>query len=227
MTDTLPFDTPLSSPLSLAVDAEHGGIRTVGCITFFLASVAAFFLFSLVLTGVLTLMVALLTGAGIAFLADYWMKRHWPSGRRLVVNDRSIHITQSDKIEMQVDASRQVNVLPWRFTVKRNGRVKKGWYVIALGLEQDEMLLPVYTFMPPERFEQLPFSDLFTALQREEKKEKAVMGSARELKQAGLQHRLQDAEKARSLLGAELTLEQFETYLHTLQTQFPQWMPQK
>jgi hypothetical protein len=227
MIDTLQSDPITHTPLSLPVDAEHSGIRTVGCFTFFAASVAAFFLFSLLLSGLLTLMLALLTGAAIAFLADYWMKRHWPSGRRLVVDQGAVQVMQNDKVEMTVDASRQVNVLPWRFTVKRNGRVKKGWYVIALGLEQDDLLLPVYTFASPDRFEELPLKSLFTALQREDKKEKGVTGSARELKQAGLQHRLQDAEKARSLMGAEVTIEQFETYLQTLQTQFPQWMPQK
>lgn len=229
MTDSIHAQTLAQPSLTLPVDPEHTGIRTVGCLTFIIATVGAFVLYSLLMpeAALLTGMLAALTGGVIAYFADAWMKRNWPSGRQLIIDDASIQIKQKDRVEMQVDPQRQVNVLPWRFTVKRNGRVKKGWYVIALGLEQDELLLPVYTFAPPERFEQLPLASHFTALQRENEKEATVTGSARELKEAGQQRRLHDAEKARGLLGAELTVEQFEVYLRALQEQFPQWMPQK
>jgi len=229
MTDAMPTETITQPSLSLPVDPEHGGIRTVGCLSFIFVTVAAFFIYSMMIPDgpLLTGMLALLTGAFVAYMADAWMKRHWPSGRQLLVDDTAIQVKQYNKVEMQVDPQRQVNVLPWRFTVKRSGRVKKGWYVVALGLEQDEMLLPVYAFAPPERFEELPLASLFTTLQKEEKKEASVTGSARELKAAGQQRRLHDAEKARGLLGAELTIDQFETYLRELQKQFPHWMPQK
>lgn len=229
MTDITHSDSAPQPSLSVPVDPEHSGIRTVGCLSFIFASVAAFLLYSVILTdaGLLNLMLALLTAGLVAFMADAWMKRHWPSGRHLLVDNANIQVNQYDKVEMRVDPQRQVNVLPWRFTVKRNGRVKKGWYVVALGLEQDEMLLPVYTFAPPERFEQLPLASHFTTLQKEDQKEVSVTGSARELKAAGQQRRLHDAEKARGLLGAEVTIDQFEAYLHVLQKQFPHWMPQK
>ena len=229
MTDVLQSEITTQPSLSLPVDPEHSGIRTVGCLSFLLVTGAAFFLYSIILSDAALLngMLALLTGAFVAYMADSWMKRHWPSGRKLLVDEATIQVNQYDKIEISVDPQQQVNVLPWRFTVKRNGRVKKGWYVIALGLEQDEMLLPIYTFAPPERFEQLPLASHFTALQKDDKKEASVTGSVRELKAAGQQRRLHDAEMARGLLGAELTIDQFETYLHTLQKQFPHWMPQK
>jgi hypothetical protein len=229
MTDGIQSQVISQPSLSLPVDPEHNGIRTVGCMAFILVTVAAFALYSIILgeAQLLNGMLALLTGALVAYFADAWMKRHWPSGRQLQIDDAAIQIRQYDRVEMQVDPQRQVNVLSWRFTVKRNGRVKKGWYVVALGLEQDELLLPVYTFAPPDRFEQLPLSAHFTALQKEDKKEASVTGSARELKAAGQQRRLHDAEKARSLMGAELTIDQFETYVKALQQQFPQWMPQK
>lgn len=229
MTDASLPNPITDTPLSLPVDPEHGGIRAVGCLTFFLTSGAAFMVLGVVLAqaALLNVLLALLVGAFIAYLVDQWLKGHWPSGRRLLVDDTTVQVMQRDKVELSVDPQRQVNVLPWRFTVRRNGRVKKGWYVIALGLEQDDMLLPVYTFAPPERFETLPLADHFTALQREDKKEANVTGSARELKAAGQQRRLHEAEKARGILGAEVTIDQFETYLRTLQAKFPQWMPQK
>jgi hypothetical protein len=229
MTDGIQSQVISQPSLSLPADPEHSGIRTVGCLAFILVTVAAFALYSIILgeAQLLNGMLALLTGALVAYFADAWMKRHWPSGRQLQIDDAAIQIRQYDRVEMQVDPQRQVNVLPWRFTVKRNGRVKKGWYVVALGLEQDELLLAVYTFAPPDRFEQLPLAGHFTALQKEDKKEASVTGSARELKAAGQQRRLHDAEKARSLMGAELTIDQFETYVKALQQQFPQWMPQK
>lgn len=220
--------TSSSSPLTFPVDPEHSGIRVVGCFTFFLFSGAAFLLYSKLLpdAALVNLLLALLSGAFIAYVADAAMKRSWPSGRRLVIDGNAIQVMQHNKIEMRVDAERQVNIMPWRFTVRRNGRARKGWYVIALGLEQDEMLLPVYTFAPPERFEALPLADHFTALQRDDKKEVAT-GSARELKAAGQQRRLHEAEKARSVIGAEVTVEQFESYVRALQEKFPHWMPQK
>ena len=229
MTDVMQTETVTQPSLSLPVDPEHSGIRTVGCLAFIFITGAAFVLFSMILSDAALLngMLALLAGAFVAYVADSWMKSNWPSGRKLLVDDATVQVSNKGKVEMRIDPQRQVNVLPWRFTVKRNGRVKKGWYVIALGLEQDEMLLPVYTFAPPERFEALPLAGYFTALQKENEKEASVTGSARELKAAGQQRRLHDAEKARGLLGAELTIDQFEVYLKTLQKQFPHWMPQK
>lgn len=216
------------APLVLPVDAEHGGIRAAGCATLFAMTLFSFFVLSLLLphAALVNVLLALMMGAGAAYGTDRTLKGRWQSGRILTADARTIQLTQNQRQEMHIAAGQQVNVLPWRFTVSRNGRVKKGWYVVALGLEQEDLLLPVYTFLPPEEFEKLPLADQFTLLVREDKNEAAMTGSAREMKAAGQQRRLREAEKMRSVMGAEVTPEQFTAYIAYLQAHYPHWMPQ-
>ena len=46
-----------------------------------------------------------------------------------------------------------------------------------------------------------------------------------DLRLAGEQRRLRDAENHRWMFGAEMTPPDFITYLTRLNTQFPEWMP--
>ncbi len=222
--DTL--SSPISAPttgLDLPVDPEHTGVRAAGCGVFALTLVASFVVFNLLVPEafLVILVGSLLTAGVISFLVDNRLKTLWPSGRRLIADVNTIQLQRHGKPENVISPTQQVNVLPWRFEVKRNGRVKKGWYVVALALEQDDALIAVYTFASPDQFDKMILKQAFDVLQPPEK---VKVGSGREMRLAGQQRRLHMAEKVREINGAEMPFAQFEKYIEFLQSHYPAWM---
>jgi hypothetical protein len=214
-----------ATTLFTPVDAEHAGIRTAGCATFFIGGAVCFLVGSALLpeaAGIAALL-GLLVGALIAYGVDRQLRGRWPSGRVLQADANQIAITRNNEPEFSIDPHKQVNVIPYRFEVLRNGRVKKGWLVVALVLEQDDALIPVYTFASPDQFEKLRLAKHFEILQRADKLN-SNSNSVQEMKLAGKMRRMHEAEKVRGLEGAEMTLEQFEQYIQFLQDTYPAWM---
>lgn len=208
-----------SLPLVIPVDAEHGGKRAVGCVALLIGFAVPFFIVvSLLPDGwIIGFIVGLAGAAAIASLAERALRDRWPSGRTLNVSPQAIQLRKHDSVEHTLNAEQHVNAMPYHFVVKRNGRVRKGWHVVVLALEQDETYVPVYTFASPQAFEALAQRPLFHLLERPKDDS---------LKSAGLTRRLYAAESCRSLYGAEVRLEEFTRLLTTLQEQFPAWMPQ-
>jgi len=118
-----------------------------------------------------------------------------------------------------------VNVTQWRFTVKRRGRAEKGWYVVAIALEQDDVYLPVYTLVSPEQYEAMDKADQFIelTLRREDFIKKSAKGD--DIRLSGTQRQLYVAETARGLDGAEMLPDDFNTFLRYLHNNFYRWMP--
>lgn len=236
MQPTQTLETPEDVRFSEAVDIEHGGIRMAGCATLVVGFGLSFFILQafilpdgFLINGFLSIALA----AGLTYVIDAYLTGRWSSGRRVEITTNQIAITHHGKTQRTIDPSQHVNVLLWRFPVRRSQRVKKGWYVVACSLEQDGEYLPVYTFLPPEDFKDFPLNERFTQLATKRPSETMGIarkpgdgGSVRELKIAGEQRRLQLAERDRGDLGAEMTSEQFSDYLMFLQTNFERWMPQ-
>lgn len=206
----------------MSVDAEHAGLRMVGCSSFIVGVVAVFMLVATIIPNavILNLLIALGGGALLAYGLEQILRRQWPSGRRLVADHDSIALYHKDRVEAEIDPQAYTNVLAWHFEVKRNSRVRKGWYVIGFALEQDGEYIPVYTFAPPETFDEMSFVTYFKRL-KDPKKQKE---DTKSLRLAGEQRRLYEAERIRGINGAEVTFEQFEAYLAYLQSTFPKWM---
>lgn len=222
--DQSPKTAPYQEPLEIAVDAEHNGIRAAGCGTFAGSTLLFIFLLNLFIpTAVVVGVGAVILAAIVANLLDRYLKGRWPSGRVLHADAATIELQNRADVESRIDPSKQVNVLTWRFEVPRSGRVKKGWYVLGLALEQDSTYLPVYTFASPKDFEEMPYADAFHRLERRRKR-KAKTESIREMKAAGAQRRLYEAEIERGLYGAEVTLDEFIILMEYLQTHYPKWM---
>jgi hypothetical protein len=211
--------------LALAVDAEHTGIRAVGCTTLIGSTIVLFFLAGFVnLPAVIALIGSIVLAAALSYGLEKYLKQRWPSGRELHLSNDAITISKKQEVERSIDPQQQVNVLTWHFEVKRNTRVKKGWCVVGMSLEQDGELIPVYTFAAPDDFEKMPLFDHFVRLQKADKDEKEKTKSVTNMRRAGEQRRLHEAEYDRSIFGAELTLPQFITYLEFLQKNYPKWM---
>lgn len=207
-----------SLPLTIPVDAEHGGKRAAGCASLLVGFIATFtIVVTLIPDGWIIGFIAGLVGAAAAAsLTERALRDRWPSGRTLHISPQAIQLRNRDQVEHSINPEEHVNAMPYHFVVKRNGRVRKGWHVVVLALEQDETYVPVYTFASPEEFEALAQRPHFHLLERPKEDS---------LKSAGLTRRLYAAESHRSVHGAEIRLQEFTELLDTLQEQFPQWMP--
>jgi hypothetical protein len=169
----------------------------------------------------IALLISIVLGAFVMQVAERFLKRMWKPTRFVEVNSRVIRSINKGKVERELDARMQVNVLMWHFEIRKRSRAPRGWHVVALALEQDDTYLSVYTLVSPDDFKVLNQAGRFDRLQRP-----TLSGAGeRDMRAAGQQRRLQMAEAARGIDGAEMKLDDFKTYIARLQTLFPRWMP--
>jgi len=207
------------------VDPEHSGIRAVGCITLAIVFVAGFLTLSSIIENgaVVAFFGSLVIAVGIVYPLDFILKRTWPSGRVLQIENQQIRLTKNGTLEDVIDGSQHVNLLRWYFEVNKTSRVKKGWYVMSCTLEQDGTYLAIYSFTDPDTFKQMPMVESFIRLQRKRKGGQDEMSSERQMRLAGEQRRLHEAEQIRADFGAEVVYTDFVAFLNLLQQQFPDW----
>ena len=214
-----------SDPIRYQVDPEHSGIRMAVVFIFLVIWLVIYLLIHVLTSAAGIDLVALVVGFIVTVVAtqqiERRLKQRWPSGREVHISPHQIQLRKKANVEDEIDPKQTVNVLLWHFKVSKRSRVQKGWLVVACALEQEETYIPIYTFMPPELFEDLLDSHRFTALQKIPQDQ----DKNRPMQLAGIQRRLHDAERMRWLSGAEMTQDGFKAYLATLQEYFPQWMP--
>lgn len=214
-----------SPKLTLPVDAEHSGIRGAVIVAFIAVwfivySITDSFIssegFNLIALGAGFLSATLVT----QFLEGY-LKKHWHSGRHITVDHESVELEKKGTIQAKVLSEDPVNALFWRFEVNKRTRIPKGWSMIAAGLEFEGTYLIAYSFISPDQLETFERADWFTKLASK----KELSNARDEMRLAGEQRRLIEAENYRWMNGAEMNFENFQTYLTKLETQFPEWMP--
>jgi hypothetical protein len=224
--ETTPSTVPMTAAetFSLPVDPEHSGLRMMVVVVFLISGV----LFYLIMTqlipqlsgiNIIAAVVALAGATILTQLIDRLFKQRWPSGRQLRIVGDQVQLALRDNIQREIDGDQHVNVLLWRFTISKRTRIPKGWYMVAIALQQDDLYLPVYTFVSPSEFDALPYSKQYTGLQPKKKNEQ------QDLKVAGQQRRLRTAEDARWTEGAEMSKADYDRYIDRLRQQFPEWMP--
>lgn len=200
-------------PLRFSVDPEHSGLRLAVILSLFGLAALIFVFITLLLPG-LGALIALFVSLGIGYLAasllERQLKRRWPSGRVLELDVRAARLLRKTDVEMQIDGGLRVDVLCWRFEVRGRGRVPRGWYMVACALQQGDKAISAYTFMPQRRFEALAGHERFTVLSPA-RETRGQPGS--DMRLAGEQRRLKDAEYRRWQAGAELTPDDFERYV--------------
>lgn len=214
---------PAAPELRLQVDPEHGMLRLAVMLTFVVSAIGSYILINIVLAQVAFInVIAIGAAVVIAMLTtravENGLKRRWPSGRYFEIDGDKLRLGNSDRVTREIDGAQHVNVLTWRFPITKRTRVPKGWYVVALALMQDDLYLPLYTFMSPEAFNALPLAEEFAVLAPPKKPEQG------DLRLAGQQRRLRTAEYARWNEGAELTNDDFNTAVAAMQARFPSWM---
>jgi hypothetical protein len=216
-------------PVKIAVDNEHGALRFVIVIIFIIGWLISYIVLNTAIPNEGLNLIAIIISFGITALItqqiEKALKKRWPSGRTVQIDQHTIKIVDKDGKQQSIDGDKQVNIHMWRFTIKRRSRVPKGWFMLACALEQDDAYLPVYTFMSPEQFDTLKNNSRFTTLVSQKEANKSTGLGQTDLRLAGEQRRLHTAENARWMNGAEMSAEDFQNFIKQLQIQFPQWMP--
>ena len=209
--------------IEFPVDTEHGGVRTVGCLTFLIGSVSSWLILNTIIpnAGLITVGISILIAVVLTYTSDYLTKRYWPSNRYLQIVDDVIQLVKKETTQNSIDASQNVNLLMWHFEAKRHPRVPKGWYVVANALEQDGEYIVTYSIASPDDFKNLPLSRLSTKYERKKKKD----DDSRDLRKAGNIRRIEQAEFHRGEFGAEMSLEEYQDYLNYLVDTYTTWMP--
>ena len=206
------------------VDVELGGQRIFVPMIFIAVWIAGYFVISAIVQGAGLNLLAVIVGGVIAYgvttFAERQMKRMWPSGRSVTVDDNGVRLLRKGQVEGEMRADYAVNQLWWRFTVSRRSRVPKGWFMLACALEHEANHLSVYTFMPPKDFEQYHRAKTFAQLAN-----KKEMSGKTDLRLAGEQRRLRDAETRRWAGGAEMSPEDFKRYIEEINSRYPEWLP--
>ena len=114
---------------------------------------------------------------------------------------------------------RTVNVMAWRFVVRRRTRIPKGWLCLAVQLLQDEATVILYTFMPPDEAEALRGYANFVRLRPRKETE-----SNNDLRAVAEQRRLLKLEDARWEDGSEIAPDDFRAVLTMLETHVQGWL---
>lgn len=214
--------------LRIGVDPIHGGLRMAVFGSFLGAGALTFGAGILLIPNGLGLaiLLSMASAAGASMGIERLLKDKWLSGREFVADSDRIALTKHSKIESVIDAQQQINVLAWRFDIKKDSpRAKKGWQLLGLGLEQDDNFVVVYTAASPEDFENMPLSKQFIKLEKQKKDDKkSTLSSASGMRMAGEQKRLYEGEVIRQIIGGDMLFEDFTETLEFLQTNYPRWM---
>ncbi len=216
--------------LHLTVDPEPVSFRLVVLLGFLGGLVAGVLVSDMLFRwGTCSLMglgIGIASGVFLTMLIEKFLKPLWKSNRFIRVNQDEIAFLSGERITRSINPRQQVNVTQWRFTVKRRrGRAEKGWHVVAIALEQDDIYLPVYTLISPEQYEAMDKADQFIelTLRREDFIKKSARGD--DIRLSGTQRQLYTAETARGLDGVEMLPDDFNTFLRYLHDNFYRWMP--
>jgi hypothetical protein len=159
-------------------------------------------------SGFIALVVGVFGALLIGTIADRLLKRYWPSGRTLALDGRMLRLKngRGTPTEIAIMLDRRVNVIAWRFEVKRSSpRAQRGWHMLAYQFLQDDVQVILYTFMTPKAFAALPDPDRFVELTSEPVRRLGrPTSNVQSLRASSEQKRLDLVEATRLECGAEL-----------------------
>lgn len=213
------------------VDSEHGGIRFATMLLFLAGFLIGFFATNILIAdagiNLLSVLVGILVATVVTMLGERQLKKVWKSGRVVIIDPESVEIQKKGVQETLVTRKDGVTAILWTFRINRRSRVPKGYTMFAVALERDdERHLTAYTFMSPAQTTAFEDAKRFKAIQsRKEEKNQANNALREDLRAAGEQRRLREAENYRWLNGAEMTPDDFVAYFQRLDTEFSEWMP--
>jgi hypothetical protein len=219
------------SPRPIVIDAEHFSVRLLVPVVMVGLTLVFHFVGRAVLSEILSegvnptcviLPLDIVCLFSVGYVTERSLKRLVPSRRsatlsddRLVITDRRHHPPQ----EIQVVWDKTVNVMAWRFVVRRRTRIPKGWLCMAVQLLQDEADIILYTFMSPDEAEALQGYSNFARLRPRKETE-----SNNDLRAVAEQRRLLKLEDARWEDGSEIAPDDFRAVLTMLEKHVRGWV---
>lgn len=155
--------SPSPNEINLHADQEHAGLRAVVLLIVFGGFVAGFVILNPILgngEGIvatyalpISCVVALVLSVAGATIAEMLMKRHWPSGRRLVINDQHLKAWLPGGETATLDWSGRVWTIKWTYSLVgyplggRERRLTKGHHCLSCQLQQDDVRVIVYAYL--------------------------------------------------------------------------------
>lgn len=216
-----------SNERSFPLDVEHSGIRLALPLIAIASFIGLLWLLSNVLRGeensCLNILMASAGALGVMALADGVLKRVWKSGRTLSVNEHKITVRDARSkraSEVTFDLTQRVNVLAWRFTVKRGSpSAPRGSVLLAMQLLQNEESVALYTLISAKESDEAKFAEFIPLMPRS-----SVIQEKLPLRELAQQRRLLQAEEQRWHEGAEMRRQDFIVLLETLKASHAEWI---
>lgn len=213
--------------LVIPLDKEHGALRLAIMAVFIVSWIVLFIILSALIPNDGFSLLAIILGFAGAYLttalAERYLRGRWTSGRVIEVDVDGIRMKRGSALEGEVLSEDPAAILLWRFTVNRRSRVPKGHSVFACAVQYEAEFLPVYTFLSPKQVDSFPDADRFTKLVSA----KQASGGREDLRLAGEQRRLREAENHRWGHGGEMTSDDFLTFYSRLKAQYSAWLDSK
>ncbi len=217
----------VSDKLSISLDKEHGGLRLTVIMSFIASWLILFIILSAFIENQGFSLLAIILGFagayGITALLERYLKGRWTSGRVIEVDAAGVRMKRKQTLEGEILSEDPADALLWSFTIKKRARVPKGYSMLACALHFEDTYLSVYTFMSPKQIETLESAEHFTKLVNS----KQVSSEREDLRLAGEQRRLRDAENHRWSRGGEMTSDDFMIFFARLKAQYPEWLNSK
>ena len=213
-----------------ALDPEHWKLRAAVFGTFIGVTLGVMVVFSVTFgsegISVIGILAGLVAGYLSAAAIERGLKGRWHSARQLRLTPNGLQIAKGSTVEQEVSAATTVTPLRWKFQVTRRARVPKGWWMYALSLASPDRQITVYTFMSPKDNETFSRAGQFARLLSKREREKAAeKGVPQNLRQAGEERRLREAEEHRWLAGGEMAPADFTDLLNELDRYLHEWTP--
>ncbi len=215
---------------TLPLDVEHSGVRLALLSSLIGGGILSYLILTAILNlifpdgsgGCIAVAGAVLGAAMVGMVTDRVLKRVWPSGRSLQLDDARLRLQDKRKnknLEITIDWGQRINGLAWRFTVKRGSvRTPKGWIMMGCQLTQDEDQVTLYTFMPSKEADTNTFVGFVQLISR-----RVLEQGDTPLREVNQMKRLLRAEQDRWIDGAELRKEDFVLLVETLTEKVPDW----
>lgn len=216
-----------SEKLIVPLDREHSALRLAIMLTFIGSWFILFFIAGALIPNQGFNLLAVIIGFGGAYgitaVTERYLQGRWASGRVIEVDADGIRMKRKAAVEGEILSEDPAEVLMWRFTVTKRARVPKGTSVFACAVHFEDTFLPIYTFLSPKQVEAFEGADRFSKLSPSKK----AASEREDLRLAGEQRRLREAEGHRWAHGGEMTSDDFLTFYGRLQAQYPEWLDSK
>ncbi|MBI5931848.1 MAG: hypothetical protein HY862_21240 [Chloroflexi bacterium] len=215
---------PGEPPLKLQVDAEHAGIRLLMPLLAVAGLIVGFMLGHTITRLIDDTLSSVCIGLPSAFImlviftqiGERVIKPKWPSGRSVSLDSNQILFVDKHHQETVFLWANPLDFYAWHFpVVKRRTRVQRGWYCIAVQLQQKEQHITLYTFIDPEKTSAVPhFKDWFIKLRRRREMDDVKTFDPRLAAQITRLHKM---ENERWLHGGELSNQDFLTLMQLVE----------